>query len=516
MSAIKFNSDTGGSVTLKASAVASAIEVFLPKQPGTISVGPAYFVDDVFPAGFDSEVSDCTPYIQAALNNYGAVQLSPGRRYRAHNLQSVPNGRLVCIGGRATIVVPSGANRVGITVNTTNFMIDGVNFDGGDLGPYNLTGKAVGTRIGILVGNAFGTSTSAIQGLEIQNVDVYGFDSSGVQVREIQLGFVFGKRLSMHNVNAYKNFANIWMSPRAEYCVLTSCYGYEGYAGIIMQAGNNKAIGCHFENNFQNCQMAPGENDGHGSFIGCSFNHAAAGGVGLFAQGIVYGMVFVGCHFWYAGITLNDCAGISITDGQIAGPSPILIIGGGLNWIDNNYTPNGLTKTFTGFTFTTFRGNRVSTTDTSIAPTSGDVNVQCNSITTAYPVAWNATTDTKLPVVASLAKWHGEDVNWLNPSNDIYFPITGWYSVDAVLTFTVGAAAERPVLKISQLRSSSEVYTESSSAYGLAGQTEVSVRLNTQIFALQGDVLRFLFKTLTATGVSIPTGGIKIRVRSEL
>lgn len=515
MSAMTLRSTSGGSVTLKAAALASDIEVFLPQQAGTISVVPAFLVDDSFPAGFNSEVQDCSEYIQNALDTYGAAQLTPGRRYSAHSLQSVTNGRLVCVGGRATIVVPSGANRVGLTILTTKFAVDGVDFDGGDLGPYNVASKPLGTRSGILVGFPFNTSTVALQGLEIQNSDVYGFDRSGVEVREIQLGFVFGKRLSMHNVNAYKNFANIWLSPRGEYCVLTACYGYEGYAGIIMQAGNNKVIGSHFENNFQNCQMPAGENDGHGSFIGCSFNHCAAGGVGLFAQGIIYGMVFTGCHFWYAGITLNDCAGIAITDGQIAGPSPIIIIGGGLNRIDRNYTPNGLTKTFTGFTFTTFRDNFVSTTDVTNGPYSGDMHVRCDSITTAYPVAWNATVDTKLNVVAAVALWHGENATFLNPSNDIYLPTTGFYSVDAVLTFTIGAAAERPVLKISQLRSAVEIYTESASAYGLAAQTEVSVRLNTRIFAQQGDTLRFLFKTLTATGVTIPAGGIKVRVRSE-
>lgn len=456
---------------------------------------------------------DDTLSIQRVLNLGRVALLRSNKTYTASGLTAVAGAGLVCSAGRATIQVPAGAGFTGIVIDKSNFILRGVNFDGGNLGPWNVAAPTAGTREGVIVGNPFGTGLQ-LHGIAVQDCDIFGFDHRGLHGREIQIGFEFGKRCVLENVNAYSNYINHEYSPRFEYVTTTNCFGYFGFVGIIMQGGNNSIAASHYEWNYYNCQLAAGENDAHGQFVACSFNHAV--GVGLSANGITNGHLFIGCAFWYSSIELISCVGVMISRCQIAGGTPAITInGGGLNFIDENYTPNGLTKTFIGNVFTSFRGNRTSVADNSPASHYSDMYAQSVASTFAYPITWNATTDTVVPLTLATAKWQGEDAAFLSSGGGFYLPLAGFYEIIASIRFTVGSADEHVVMQVLQYRGATLIDSEISSAIFKASQTDGCVRLGTNFFCQAGDIFKVTFRTLTATGVTIPAAGIKVTVTSK-
>lgn len=457
---------------------------------------------------------DDTLSIQRILNLGRFCSLRANKTYVAHGLVAVANTGIVCPGGRATISVPAGANRTGISVQVNNFIIDSVNWDGGNMGPYNSGPGTFGSRNGILIGNPFGTGVS-LRGIAVSNCDIYGFDVAGIQGREIQIGFVFGYKCTFTNVNCYNCLIGFWYSPRFEYVVSQACYGYDCFAGVIMGGGNNTNIGCHYENNKQNCQMATGENDAHGQFVACSFNHAYdnfGAGLGLYALDIVNGHSFTGCAFWFGSIKLENSIGIQIRNSQIV-ISSITIQAGGLNSIDDNWIKDPIVPTLIGFTFTSFRRNRTNAADPNPQAEYPDVYMIGQASTFGFPIAWNTTSITPLPMVYATKKWMGVDAAFLQQFNFAYVPRTGIYIIDATITFTTLGVSQGLELRIDRINLGG-VVQETVSAYEDFPASTVGCTVNKRIemMAINAEFFRLQLRTSTATGVSIT--GIDVRIRT--
>lgn len=384
--------------------------------------------------------------IQRILDLGQFCYLRPGKTYVAYGLKSKAGTGLVCLGGRATIDVPLAAgNTSGIWIDTGDFILDGVNFIGHETGPWNVTTPTgMANRFGVIVGKLFGTG-SGVDGITVRNCDISGFNNSGLQGGEVQVGYNFGKHCTVDNVYCFDNYVNFWYGPRFEYVTTTNCSGYRGWAGIIMQAGNNNFSACQFEKNNENCQLPAGENDGHGTFVGCSFNHswagAGPGGYGLHAASIANGHVFIGCQWWFAPILLDTCTGIRISHSEIVS-SPVTIVGGGLNMIDDNYVRDSLSRTFSGNTFTSFRRNRTKSTDNTVDEAFGDVYVRHKALTAGFPFALTTGGSAKkIPFSAYWNKYNGLDAAFLTPANgDVYIPRPGRYRVALNIVLNPGAS----------------------------------------------------------------------------
>lgn len=190
--------------------------------------------------------------------------------------------------------------------------------------------------------------------------------------------------------------------------------------------------------------------------------------------------------------------------------------GGGFNSISDNWTPAGLLKTFVGTTYTEFRNNLTVVADTNPAPHYGALRMLSTASSVAYPITLNATTDTVLGMVYSLAKWHGEDAAaLLSPSNDAYIPTAGFfYEVDASVKFTVnGSVDERLFMQAILYRGGSPVATEPVSAFGKVSTTDAGCRAAFHaVFECQpGDLIKFSCSR-SAIGVTVNTGGIRISI----
>ena len=458
--------------------------------------------------------SNVSSILQAALNAGKVVRLAPGKVYVATGLQSVPGSGIVCLGGWAKLRDVDGTNTVTLKVTTPGFLLEGVEMDGGNMGPYKYFSSMPGTRKGLVIGSPFGTGTQ-LQDVSIKRVRAYGYDLAGIEGAETVIGFSFGKRVVFEDVNVHHCYVNWWLKAGFEYCTGTNCYGYEGFVGILVEGGNNKFVASSFEENFQNCQLVNGYNNAHGGFIGCSFNHAADGGLGLIANGVTNGHVFLGCFFWYSPITLSDSSGIRITQSQIAN-SKVTIAGGGLNNIDDNFTPVGLEKVFSGNVFTTFRRNQVSYNTSSLAAIYGDLSmrsVQSSSLT--YPIAFTNTIGAGIPLTFELKKWMGEDASFLEQFGGAYLPKTGIYQIDVSLRFTTLTAGERPVLTLQVLNSDGNPHSDYiDSREFSAGQADCSLSISKRIMLPANYYLKIQLKTKTATGITIPSGGILMSIYS--
>ena len=89
------------------------------------------------------------------------------------------------------------------------------------------------------------------------------------------------------------------------------------YVGARVQGGNNKFINCGFDANttgFYLYDTAVGTNDGHGSAVGCSFNHNT--GNSIKADYVDYGFTFSACNVFDGDILLSNSQGI-VFDGCI-------------------------------------------------------------------------------------------------------------------------------------------------------------------------------------------------------
>jgi hypothetical protein len=513
---------TGSDATLRTDLAAgsgSALMGHIPSGVGavatTVQAKLRLFMHAEDKGAVGNGITDDSAAIQSALTNNKYVLLTPGKTYLASGLEAVAGGALICIGGRAKILVAAGANAYGMIIRQSNFILDGVDFDGGNMGPWNVAAPTPGNRIGLSVGNGFGVGAQ-LQNITVQNSEIYGFDKSGLYGGEVQIGFVFGKRVTLHNVNCHHNYVNIWCTPRFEYVNATLCYGYEGFAGVIVAAGNNKFSNCSFENNYQNCQLTIGENNSHGGFSNCSFNHCAAGGLGLYAFGIEYGMAFTNCFFWYAPIHLDGATGVQIRNSEIAN-SAITISGGGTNSIDDNYTPVPIVPTLVGFTFTTFRRNRVAASDVSLAPVYGDLYGRATSSAWgAFPLVFStAGAPTTMKSVFATKKWHGVESAWLQSGDRLLVGISRQVQVDAFIKINIGAAAELITLTVARYNGAGTLMDSfSSSGAFVAGQAGAVVSVSTRMICQGGDAIDILLTTATATGGTVVANGYSALITS--
>jgi hypothetical protein len=465
---------------------------------------------------------DDTLSIQRGLNLGAAVGLRSGKTYIAYGLQAVAGAALVCPYGRAYITVPAGVSRYGILINVNDFTLSGVDFAGGNLGPYKSSAGTVGTRYGVIIGNVLGTNIN-LKGIKVSDCDLYGFDGAGLLGREIVVGYDFGYKCTLHNVNAYSNCVGLWFSSRFEYVTATSCYGYECYAGIIMAAGNNSIVASHFEHNFQNCQLTTDPNNAHGQFVGCSFNHSGAvtgvlGGYGLYASAITAGESFTSCAFWYAPIALVNCDGIQIRNSQIVS-SAVTITGGGLNSIDDNWIRDPFVPTLVGNTFTSFRRNRTNTADNSPQAYYPDLYATTtSSYAYAFPIGLNSATYFEIPLAYSPQIWVGNTGTFISSSapGRAYLPRSGLFTIDAAFTFTTNTTNQTIGLAVVRYSYASGWTVQSESVeevrqINLSGTAGVTIRLSITMMCVNADAISIQAKT--SAGIASITA-LDVRIRS--
>lgn len=447
-------------------------------------------------------VTDDSAAINAALAAHDNVFVPPGT-FVAANIALQEGNRFFGTKGSVLALKAGETNLIALT--NSNTCIERLVLDGGNNGPWAVSTAVLGSRNGIHINNAAGLERITLRDLEIK-----GFDLGGITGVSTVVGYQFGHRVTMDNINCHHNYVGIGCNPYFEYALMTNCYTYKNHIGIYCIGGNNKFIGCNSEENYINCDLQGGYNNTHGGFYACSFNHAAtgvSGALGLRASNVTNGMKFVGCMFWYGDINLNTCTGIDITDGQFGAGGTITVVGGGLNRFNNNYCPIIPTLALSGDAKLQFRGNR--TNNSGVTDIFEKYNEQfVEATTTSYADGSNfgSLTEVAVPFTWSVKKVYNQTAN-LEFSHQIFVFVPGSYQFNASLGFGAhtGAADQTVTLraKVYALDGSTVIRTYEATTFLKAGQAKATVKLSEQLHLEYGQSVKLFFLNTDAAGFDI-------------
>lgn len=282
----------------------------------------------------DAGKTDMTGAIMSMLTTTGYCHLAPGIFYVSGNID-MPEGTELVGCGRDTIVRLLSTS-TGYIVRASQYnTVRDIRFSGGYTAP-DITDSTVGSRHGIaFVGNDDGADPSIPTALpsSISNCWFENFIGSGIYCHNAGNGTYQALLVSDCVIRNCR--AGIDIDYRSEYMkfvniVITRCY----YA-CINNGGNNIFINCTFHGTI-GMQLNAFYNAGHGSAIGCQFNHidswndpaGTGGGVAIQANSINNGFVFSGCQIWYGQIEILGSRGITFSDCQLGGGTPKITVTG--------------------------------------------------------------------------------------------------------------------------------------------------------------------------------------------
>ena len=276
----------------------------------------AFSAYTIYPSGTD----DLTTVIEAALQKYGEVRLLSGNYYTTG------------------ITMPLGSKIYGNGADTKLYLLPSAD-DGACIIP---SGDNVIENIAFYLygGNQQKPTYSnivPIDGIRILNeaslcrvvgCDFYGFKRAGVYGNTV--GHSSYQSIIIDDCRFMYCEIGVYFDYFTEYATVSNSYFSQCYNGIRNDAGNNLFIGCHFDGNNSAFAMITynisGANDGHGSCVGCTFNHSD--NYAVYVRGGSHGFVFVGCHFYYGAIYLRSCTGIVFDSCQSDGTGGIIFYGG--------------------------------------------------------------------------------------------------------------------------------------------------------------------------------------------
>lgn len=275
-----------------------------------------------YDAGEPGTQTDRKEEIETVLSEYGECILTKGDYYVTG--VSMPVGSKIRGVGEETnlYLMASVTNGSAITPNGNNTISDMriLRENGYSTKPSSAT---AGTDFGI-------TCADNVNIIRITNCDFEGFGGAGVygygsSSNDCMSAFIDNCRFRYCTIG-------IWFYGGMEFNSVSNCICNSCYYGVENQAGNNLFTNCHFDKNtigwYQYGIGVTPANLGHGSAVGCTFNHNTS--YAVFLQGGSNGFVFSSCQLWYGEIMLRALPGILFDACEIGGvTAPITFYGSG-------------------------------------------------------------------------------------------------------------------------------------------------------------------------------------------
>lgn len=251
---------------------------------------------EFFGAKGDGVTNDQSAFTAAqaaiAAGTYSALILS-AKAYKITSAYVPPAGSSVIGQGYASqILIASGQTGIQVTNNNVtllNFRVIGVN--------------AAGTY-----GVAFGVSGGATMPADCSASNVY------TSTCYEGFRFVNGNSANFNGPTIIGCTAlacrdGFTATEQAEYMHMSGCEAVNcTRAGLYVASGNLIFEGGNLTSNVYGVYLAAGANDGHGIIANCNINHNASP---VHADAIVYGMTFVGCHYYGGETWLNGSDGVT-------------------------------------------------------------------------------------------------------------------------------------------------------------------------------------------------------------
>lgn len=293
--------------------------------------------------------TDDTAAIQSALAVSTNVYL-PSGTYIVSNLTVVLDKTHIFGDGVGSILkMKAGSTGFILTVGANRVYIESMAYAGSVATSQKLVASPTGAQNGIRL--------DAERESFINDVSVYGLSSVGLY---FSISGVSDRKshLTLTNTNIFNNWCGIQDASStgvigtAEYIRVASVDVNNNYFGILTTSGNQMFNDIKLTDNGYGIWLEGdnSSNNGHGVLSNSLMNHNT---VSIYAHNVTIGYVFSGNNIFEGDITLDGSNGISIENG-ILDANTIHLKGGGINYIRNNYVPNGygnvITHNYTGAT----------------------------------------------------------------------------------------------------------------------------------------------------------------------
>lgn len=278
---------------------------------------------------------DRSAEIEAALSQYGKVLLGKGQFYVSGI--TMPKGTMLCGSGAISeiILLDSAESGAAITCSGENTVSDMTLNGGLKAKP---TSSVLGSRDGIFC------PEKAPQVI-ISGVNVSGFSGSGIHI--LKTGFHELNSALILNCHITYCGAGINFDEKAEYGVVSNVVCVRNYYGLKNDGGNNKFSSCGLDGNtygfYMNAEKIESPNNGHGSCVGCTFNH---NDTAIYIRRLNNGFMFSGCQVFFGKIECWISAGVQFANCQFGGGMNILAAYGQVTRFSDCMFANSAPPTF--------------------------------------------------------------------------------------------------------------------------------------------------------------------------
>ena len=283
--------------------------------------------------------SDMGTIISNRLTSVKTVKLGP-YDYYVSGINMPDGSSLIGCGPKTRIIlmdsVTTGAAiKMGSGCNVSNLSVVGSETDlEFDTTGFDIDTISIGTRHGILwLGDVVGDDSGANMHSygSIDNVRISSFTGGGIVCENS--GYKTSSGINATNCIITNCGAGINVSYWSEYSRFVNINANNNFYGCINNGGNNVFAGCSFSGNHVGMYMngasgkcvrydgstATGRNMGHGSAVGCVFNHNGLGddynaGYAVYLRNIDSGFTFDGCQIFYGKIFGRASAYVMFTD----------------------------------------------------------------------------------------------------------------------------------------------------------------------------------------------------------
>lgn len=244
-----------------------------------------------------NDTTDRLAEIQALLDAYGYVKLGKGEFYLSGQLK-IRNGATLDGCGKATVIKQTPDSEQSSMIHLQS---EGTIRNVCLQGEWTTTPTADTTynayRIGIVISG--GTNNAIVDGCWIWGWTAQGVFASGNSAAT--------RSFLMSNCDVCYCGTGLYLE-ETEYACISNCAFRNNKYGVENKGGNNKFSACGFDMNVEGFRLMGGYNTGHGSAVGCTFNHNSVRAVRV--SGVETGYVFSGCQFHYGCININTGKGI--------------------------------------------------------------------------------------------------------------------------------------------------------------------------------------------------------------
>lgn len=274
-----------------------------------------------------NDTTDRTADIMAMLNATGYCHLGKGTFYVNGQIEMPDNSTLTGC-GEGSIIKASSTNNGALIIPTNNCHINNIKVEGNGSAGSTVTGSN-GALIYDTKTDYSSPSTHGYKKNVIDSVFFANFSGCGIEIRGTGGSMLEGSIIT--NCKFENCSIGIKLGYFTEYHKINACIvGKTNYIGIVDNGGNNSFVNCTISGSNTGFIIDNSDgtlrNEGHGSCVGCYFNHVGNNnGNGIKILGVNNGFVFSGCQWWYSGIVIDHSMGILFDGIQGGGYNKIIV-----------------------------------------------------------------------------------------------------------------------------------------------------------------------------------------------